>query len=116
MTRLTLLALAVALFAAAPAHALRTGEISVSASVVYSAVVRPVEVSLRQVRTAGQTRMVASVQSGAGPVLIEQRGGAPVQVVRSQTTGPVSIVLAGGAEADVIVTVFSDGAPAWHGR
>jgi hypothetical protein len=94
MTRLALLAASIALFAASSARASRTGQVDVSASVVYSAVLRPVEVvSVRQIASAGRTRMVASVRPGAGPVLIEQRGGAPVQLVSPAvgTGGPVRV-------------------------
>jgi hypothetical protein len=117
MTRLALLAASIALFAASSARASRTGQVDVSASVVYSAVLRPVEVvSVRQIASAGRTRMVASVRPGAGPVLIEQRGGAPVQLLRTKDAGSVSVELADGLGAELVVTVFSDGAPAWHGR
>jgi hypothetical protein len=117
MTRLALLAASIALFASSSARASRTGQVDVSASVVYSAVLRPVEVvSVRQIASAGRTRMVASVRPGAGPVLIEQRGGAPVQLLRTKDAGSVSVELADGLGAELVVTVFSDGAPAWHGR
>ena len=117
MTRLALLAASIAVFAASPARASRMGQVDVSASVVYSAVLRPVEVvSVRQIATAGRTRMVASVRPGAGPVLIEQRGGAAVQLVRTKDAGTVSVELADGQGAELVVTVFSDGAPGWHGR
>jgi len=117
MTRLALLAASIAVFAASPARASRMGQVDVSASVVYSAVLRPAEVvSVRQIATAGRTRMVASVRPGAGPVLIEQRGGAAVQLVRTKDAGAVSVELAEGQGAELVVTVFSDGAPGWHGR
>jgi hypothetical protein len=115
MTRLALLAASIAVFAASSARASRTGQVAVSASVVYSAVLRPVEVvSVRHIASAGRTRMVASVRAGAGPVLIEQRGGPAVQLVRTKDAGPVSVELAGGEGAELVVTVFSDGAPAWQ--
>ena len=116
MTRLALLAVSLAVFAAAPARASRGGKISVSAQVVSSAVVRPVElVSVRRVEAGGRARMVASVrQSSAGPVLIEQRGGAAVQLAGNG--GRVSVVLPDAGGAEVIVTVFSDGAPGWQRR
>ena len=117
MTRLALLAASIAVFAASPARASRTGQVDVSASVVYSAVLRPVEVvSVRQIATAGRRRMVASVRPGAGPVLIEGRDGAAVQLVRTKDAGSVSVELADGQGAELVVTVFSDGAPAWHNR
>jgi hypothetical protein len=115
MTRHALLAASIAVFAASPARASRTGQVAVSASVVYSAVVHPVEVvSVRQIAAAGRTRMIASVRPGAGPVLIEQRGGAPVQLMRTKDAGPVSVELADGEGTELVVTVFSDGAPAWQ--
>ena len=87
MTRLSLLALTIAAIAAAPARASHMGEVSVSASVVYSARVLPAQVvSVRRLGAEGRGRMIASVRPGGrGPLLIEQRGGAVVQLASPAT-------------------------------
>jgi hypothetical protein len=120
MTRLSLLALTIAAIAASPARASHMGEVSVSASVVYSARVLPAQVvSVRRVGAEGRGRMIASVRSGGrGPLLIEQRGGAVVQLATPESGRDVSVSLpdAGQAQVELIVTVFSDGAPGWQSR
>lgn len=117
LVRSAALTVSLAALAAPPAFALRYGQVSVSASVVSSIVVRPVELlSVRREKVAGGMRTVAFLRFGtAGPVLVEQSGKAPVQLAFPEPDGGrFSVVLPEGGGGEVVVTVLSDASPPGH--